>query len=311
MRERCLSGIYELAKNDPRVLFIGSNLGQGTLDEFRRDMPERYFMEGITEQHIIGMAAGMAMDGFIPYVNTIATFLTRRCYEQIAIDVCLHNLPVRLVGSGGGLVYAPLGPTHQATEDIAILRSLPNMTVIVPADAEEMQRLMPQTAAWSGPIYIRLAKGKDPIVSSDLLEYRIGKAVVLREPGSVLFIANGIMVQRALLAADLLADERISCGVINLHTVKPMDVKTLVAQAKKADVVITLEEHTTMGGMGSAVTEALVDNMNGYLPVIKRLGLPDSYISEYGSQKSALASCGLEPHDIASLAVKTLRNSIN
>ncbi len=306
MRQRCLSGIYELAKIDPRVLFIGSDLGQGTLDEFRRDMPERYFMEGITEQHIIGMAAGLAMDGFLPYVNTIATFLTRRCYEQIAIDVCLHKLPVRLVGNGGGLVYAPLGPTHQATEDIAILRSLPNMTILVPADADEMQRLMPQTVGWPGPIYIRLAKGKDPVVSSDLVECRIGKASVLREPGSVLFVANGVMVHRALMAADLLEDERISCGVVNLHTVKPLDVQTLVTLAKKADLVITLEEHTTVGGMGSAVTEALVDNMHGYLPVIKRLGLPDSYISEYGSQKSALASHGLEPHAIASLAVQTL-----
>lgn len=307
MRQRCLSGIYELAKADSRIVFIGSDLGKGTLDEFRRDMPERYFMEGITEQHIIGMAAGLAMEGFIPFVNTIATFLTRRCFEQIAIDVCLHNLPVRLVGNGGGLVYAPLGPTHQATEDIAILRSIPNMTVLVPADADEMQRLMPQTVGWPGPVYIRLAKGKDPIVSSDLVECQIGKASVLREPGSVLFIANGVMVHRALMAADLLADERISCGVINLHTVKPLDVETLVTQAKKADVVITLEEHTTVGGMGSAVTEALVDRMHGYLPVIKRLGLPDCYISEYGTQKSALASCGLEPHDIASLAVKTLR----
>jgi transketolase len=307
MRQRCLSGIYEAAKADSRIVFIGSDLGKGTLDEFRRDMPERYFMEGITEQHIIGMAAGLAMEGFIPYVNTIATFLTRRCFEQIAIDVCLHNLPVKLVGNGGGLVYAPLGPTHQATEDISILRSLPNMTVLVPADADEMQRLVPQTVAWPGPVYIRLAKGRDPIVSSEGDSCEIGKAVVLREPGTVLLVANGVMVHRALMASDLLADERISCGVINLHTVKPLDVQTLVAQAKKADVVITLEEHTTVGGMGSAVMEALVDHMHGYLPVIKRLGLPDSYISDYGSQNSALASYGLEPHNIASLAVKTLR----
>lgn len=314
MIQRCLSGIYELAKMDRRVLFMGSDPGQGVLEGFRRDMPDRCFiegfMEGATGQHIIGMAAGFAMEGFMPFVNTVATYLARRCYEQIAMDVCLHNLPVRLVGNGGGLAYAPLGPAHQATEDIAILRSLPNMTVLVPADAEEVRRLMPQIAAWPGPVYIRLANGKDPIVSSDLVECRIGKASVLREPGSVLFIANGVMVQRALVAADLLEDERIGCGVVNLHTVKPLDTQTLVTLAKKADVVITLEEHTALGGMGSAVTEALVDNMHGYMPVIKRLGLPDSYISDYGSQKSALASLGFEPHAIASLAVKTLR-SIN
>src|ERR1700733_13452357 len=145
MRKEAMAGIYELAQRDPRVVFIGSDLGAGTLDDMRREMPDRWFMEGVSEQAIIGMAAGLAMDGFIPYINTIATFLTRRCYEQVAVDLCLHKLPVRLLASGGGPVSAPLGPTHIAIEDIAIMRALPNMTVVAPADAEEMKRLMPQT----------------------------------------------------------------------------------------------------------------------------------------------------------------------
>ena len=127
MRKTSLNTIHELAKEDERVIFIGSDLGAGVLDEFKENIPERFFMEGIAEQHIIGMAAGLAMDGFIPYVNTIATFLTRRCFEQIAVDLCLHDLPVRLIANGGGYVYAPLGPTHQAIEDISIMRSLPLM----------------------------------------------------------------------------------------------------------------------------------------------------------------------------------------
>ena len=132
MRKTSLNCVYELAQQDERVLFVGSDLGSGVLDEMKQEFPERYFMEGISEQYIIGMAAGMAMEGFIPYVNTIATFLTRRCYEQVFIDICLHKLPVRLIGNGGGVVYAPLGPTHLATDDIAIMRSIPNMTVVAP-----------------------------------------------------------------------------------------------------------------------------------------------------------------------------------
>ena len=130
MRKTCLDMVYELAQSDERVVFIGSDLGAGTLDSMRDTMPDRFFMEGVTEANIIGMAAGMALEGYIPYVNTIATFLTRRCYEQVALDLCLHNLPVRLIASGGGLVYAPLGPTHLAVEDLAIMRALPNMTAV-------------------------------------------------------------------------------------------------------------------------------------------------------------------------------------
>ena len=131
MRKTSLNCLYELAQQDDRVVFVGSDLGAGVLDEMKREFPERFLMEGVSEQHIIGMAAGLAMEGFNPYVNTIATFLTRRCFEQIAMDLCLHDLPVRLIANGGGLVYAPLGPTHLAIEDFAILRALPNMTIIL------------------------------------------------------------------------------------------------------------------------------------------------------------------------------------
>src|SRR6476619_7193111 len=145
MRNTCLNMVYELAKRDPRPIFIGSDLSPGLLGEMKRTMPQRYYMEGVTEANVIGMAAGLAMEGYIPYVNTIATFITRRCYEQVAVDLCLHNLPVRLIGNGGGLVYAPLGPTHLAIADVAIMRALPNMTVVSVCDADEMKRFMDQT----------------------------------------------------------------------------------------------------------------------------------------------------------------------
>src|SRR3981081_2744113 len=215
MRNACLDKVHDLAKRDGRVVFIGSDLSPGLLGDMKREMPERYYMEGITEQNVVGMAAGFAMEGFIPYVHTIATFITRRCYEQVAVDLCLHNLPVRLIGNGGGLVYAPLGPTHLAIEDIAIMRALPNMTVVAVCDADEMIRFMDQTLDWPGPIYIRLAKGFDPIVSRNELGFEIGKAIPLRVAAhgmsSALLVSTGVATTRALAAAELLAAKGIEC----------------------------------------------------------------------------------------------------
>src|SRR5438128_339609 len=181
MRESCLKMVYELAKVDDRVVFIGSDLGFGVLGEFKKEMPARFFMEGVSEQNLVGVAAGMAMEGRIVYLNTIATFLSRRCYEQVAVDLCLHGMNVRLIANGGGVVYAPLGPTHLAIEDIAIMRALPRMTILAPADAGEMRRMMPVTVDHPGPIYIRLAKGGDPIVTDEGVPFEIGKAYPMRE----------------------------------------------------------------------------------------------------------------------------------
>ncbi len=151
MRERCLKTITELAREDERVVFVGSDLGVGAMADFKAAFPDRFFMEGVSEQNLVGLAAGMAMEGRIVYLNTIATFLTRRCFEQVAVDLCMHNANVRLIANGGGVVYAPLGPTHLATEDIAILRALPNMTILAPADAEEMARAVRATLDHAGP----------------------------------------------------------------------------------------------------------------------------------------------------------------
>lgn len=299
MRRTCLDMVYELAKRDPRVVFIGSDLGPGVLDQMKTEMPDRFFMEGIQEQHLIGMAAGMAMEGYIPYVNTIATFLTRRCFEQLAVDLCLHNLPVRLIANGGGLVYAPLGPTHLAIEDMGILRTLPNMTVVAPTDAEEMRRFMPETLEPPGPVYIRLAKGGDPIVSRDEDGFQIGKSIKLRAGKDVAMIATGVMVNRALAAAEVLAGEGIDCAVVNMHTIKPLDEERILNLAGTTPVLITLEEHVLAGGMGSAVSELLTDKFDGRPPVLKRIGIPDAFPHEYGSQDSLMETLGLQPPEIA------------
>ena len=286
--------VHELAKQDERVVYIGSDIGAGTLDEMRDEFPDRFFIEGISEANVIGMAAGLAMEGYIPYVNTIATFLTRRCYEQVAVDLCMHNLPVRLIGNGGGLVYAPLGPTHQAIEDIALMRAQPRMAIVAPSDAEEMKRLMRKTPDWEGPLYIRLGKGGDQVISDDSHDFDIGKAIVHRAPADVTLITTGIMTGRALAAADLLEKDGISCGVVHLHTVKPLDKEAIYACAEASKLLVTAEEHTLMGGLGSAVTETLADRLTPHPPVL-RLGIPDTYAHNYGSQDGLLEHYGLQP----------------
>ena len=298
MRKTCINMVYELAKRDPRVMFIGSDLGPGVLDEMKSAMPDRFFMEGVAEQHVIGMAAGLAFENYVPYVNTIATFLTRRCFEQVAVDLCLHNLPVRLIANGGGLVYAPLGPTHLAIEDIAIMRSLPNMTIVSPVDAEEMERFMEQSLNWDGPIYIRLGKGYDPIVSKEQDGFAIGKAILLREPGKILFVSTGVAVNRCLKAAEILDRTGLRCGVLNMHTVKPLDATTLRQLAGDVELLVTVEEHVLAGGLGSAVLETLADDPLPRQPKILRLGIPDVFPAQYGSQDSMMESFGIQPEGI-------------
>ena len=293
MRKTSLECVYELAKCDDRVVFIGSDLGPGVLDSMKNEMPDRFFMEGVSEQHVIGMAAGLAMEGFIPYVNTIAVFLTRRCYEQIALDLCLQDLPVRLIANGGGVVYAPLGPTHLAVEDFAIMRALPNMTVVAPCDADEMRRFMTKTMNWPHPIYIRLAKGGDAVVSREEHGFEIGKAILLREVGSGLFVTTGVMTQLALQAADQLAHEGLSCGVLHMHTVKPLDRAALSHWLPRVQSVVTVEEHTRIGGLGSAVLEYCNDAMPQQAVKIARIGIPDRFADQYGSQNSLLGHWGM------------------
>ncbi|EMK21881.1 transketolase, C-terminal domain protein [Leptospira kirschneri serovar Bulgarica str. Nikolaevo] len=295
-----------MALQDPRVVYIGSDLGAGVLDEMKQNIPDRFYMEGVSEQHIVGMSAGMAMEGYIPYVNTIATFLTRRCFEQVAVDLCLHDLPVRLIANGGGIVYAPLGPTHLAVEDIAILRALPNMTIIVPCDAEEMKRLMPLTLDWPHPIYIRLAKGGDKVISKAELGFEIGKAIVMKEGKDGLFVTTGVMTQLALEAVQQLETEGLNCGVIHMHTVKPLDGEILKKWIPKVSAIVTVEEHTRIGGLGSAVLEFCNDEIPNETGKIRRIGLPDRFSERYGSQESLLNYFGINKDSL----VKTMKDTI-
>ena len=306
MRKRCLDAVYRLAKKNKDIIFIGSDLGVGVMDHFKKEMPEQWFMEGVCEQHIIGMAAGLAMTGKTVYFNTIATFITRRCLEQNIIDLGLSNVKVRLLGSGGGLVYAPLGPTHLATEDITLMRAIPNMTIVAPCDAEEMERAMMASERLPGPLYMRIAKGGEAVVSKPEQGFELGKAIVHQEAGDLLFVTTGVMLSRALEAAQALEKEGISTGILHAHTIKPFDARTFLAKASKAKVVISLEEHTLAGGLGSIVAEVMAENSFKRTPLLKRLGIPDVFPDKYGSQNSLLEHYGLSAPLIAEQARRLL-----
>ena len=307
MRKKALDSVYTLAKNDERVIFIGSDLGPGVLENMKNEMPERFFMEGVSEQHIVGMAAGLAMEGFIPYVNTIATFLSRRCFEQVAMDLCLQDLPVRLISNGAGGVYAPLGPTHLAVEDIAIMRALPNMTIVCPCDADEMNRFMMKTIDWPHPIYIRLAKGGDKIVSNESAGFEIGKSILMKNGKDGLFISTGVMTQLALQASEKLENEGIYCGVLHMHTIKPIDENSLMNLIPNVKAVVTIEEHTRIGGLGSAILEFCSDTIPEHTHKIFRVGIPDKFAEQYGSQNSLLEHWGITVQNI----ISSMKNKLN
>src|ERR1700704_3842486 len=302
MRKRSLDMVHALARRDERVVFIGSDLSPNFLGEMKKEYPLRYHMEGIAEANVNEMAACMAMEGFMPFVNTIATFITRRCYEQVAVDLCLHDLPVRLIGNGGGLVYAPLGPTHLAIEDMAIMRALPNMAVVAVCDSAEMKSFMDVSLDWPHPIYIRLAKGGDPIVSRKENGFAIGKAIRMRKAETrrpVALMSTGVMTTNCLVAAQILARAGIDTSVLHIHTVKPLDKESVLQQAANALLVVTVEEGVAIGGLGSAITDVLVETLGQRIPPIRRIALPDSFPHKYGLQSDLFEACGLAPEQIA------------
>ncbi|MDE2223115.1 MAG: transketolase [Candidatus Omnitrophica bacterium] len=295
--------IYELAKADKRVLLMITDSDIG-MDHMQKEMPEQYFMEGISEANTVGMACGLAADGYVPFIVNHASFGVRRCYEQIVLDACLQERPIRMVGVGGGVATAHLGPTHTTIEDIAIMRSLPEMTVINPCDALEMKKLMPQMIDWPKAIYIRLARYGKPIVTQEEDDIRIGKAVVRYRPEiagrKVLLVSTGAMTSGAVNAAASLKEAGIACTVLHIHTIKPLDKDALLEQASSAELIVTLEDHVLAGGLGSACLEVLMDNMDPKdLPRVRRIGFPDRFIHEYGTQESLFQAMGLQPQQVA------------
>ena len=283
MRKAALEAISDLLDSNEKIIFVGSDLGAGTLADARSRHPNRVLMEGIAEQHLVGFAAGLALEGFIPYVHTIGTFLTRRAIEQVIIDVSLHNLPVRLVASGGGMVYAPLGPTHQAIDDFALMRAIPNMLVVAPADPYEMREVIFDLANHSGPAYIRVGKGGEPDATSLLAPNPIGGIRQIHVGHQVAILTTGSLLQDCTTASTQLEKHGISTSLYHVPYVHPLDRSLINQLIDRYEFLVVVEEHLPHGGLTTAIAEIMAPvNCKARL---RSATLPNRYASKYGSQR--------------------------
>lgn len=288
-------------QNDSIIVLVNDSRGSSKVGTFAESFPDRFFNVGIAEQDMIGIAAGLATCGKIPFACGAACFLTSRSFEQVKIDAAYSNLNVKIIGVSGGLSYGPLGPSHHSIEDIAVMRSLGNMTVIVPADAVEAEQATKEIAKYKGPVYMRLGRHPLPNICPPDYLFKIGKAVTLRQGQDVTIIAVGSMVAGALEAAGVLAGQGINASVINMSTVKPIDRVAIVRAAEETGKIVTVEEHTISGGLGSAVAEVVVEEA----PVpMKMLGIPGIF-SAPGPTEALFEKYGLTSSGIVK-AVKEL-----
>jgi transketolase len=283
MRTTFIRTLTEEAASNPRVNLVVGDLGFGVVTDFAKRFPGQFLNAGVAEQNMTGIAAGMALSGKVVFTYSIANFPTLRCIEQIRNDACYHNANVVVVAVGGGYSYGALGMTHHATEDLGILRMLPRMTVIAPGDPIEAAAATRAVAAGVGPVYLRLGRDKEPIVHKRAINWQIGRAITVREGGDVTLIVTGAMLPCVAEVADRLAGEGIAARVISMHTLKPLDVEAVTAAARETGRVLTIEEHSVLGGLGGAVAEALCE---AGIPGVRfqRIGLPSEFLKAVGDQ---------------------------
>lgn len=292
--------LAKLGQANDKIVVVSADLEDATRAEyFKKACPERFFTVGIAEQDMIGMAAGFAGEGFIAVTNSFAVFLTNRAYDQIRLDVCYNELNVKLVASHAGVTVGEDGASAQCLEDLAIMRVLPNMRVVCPVDYLEAKKATAAMIAERGPFYLRLSRAPLPVVTKENDPFVLGKANVLRAGGDVSIIACGVLVAEALNAAKTLASEGIEARVVNMHTIKPLDIDTVIKCAKETGAIVTAEEHQLNGGLGSAVAEALVQSV----PVpVEMIGVHDSF-GQTGKPEELLQYYHLKAADIV-VAVK-------
>lgn len=298
--------LVELARKNKNIVALTADLAKSTkIGVFFQHFPERAFNFGVAESNMMAAAAGLAVSGKIPYASTFGVFASLRCAEQVRTDIAYPNLNVRIIGTHSGVAFGQGGTTHHSTEDIAIMRSFANMTVIVPADGIETAKAVRASIDWQGPIYIRIGRGFEPPVHSDMdYNYQIGKACLLREGSDITIIACGVGVLPAIEASDELKEEGMSVRVINMHTVKPIDKEVILQAARETKAIITVEEHNIIGGLGGAVAEILAENGCGVK--LKRLGIPDVY-SAIGYPEDLYQKYGIDIDGIENAVREMLR----
>jgi transketolase len=294
MRNAFSDAFYDLAKDDERIYMIAADIGAAAgVNTFREKSPERFLNVGVAEAIMVGMSAGLAMRGCIPFAYTIATFTIFRPFEQVRVDCCYQNLPVRLIGVGGGLVYSQLGGTHQATEDIAVMSALPNMTVLAPCDPQECKEVTMATMKIPGPVYMRLGKAGEPTLTKNAEPFELGKIRKIKEGKDVCFLTYGVITKETLeVAAKIEAESKKTCAVYSVHCLKPLDAEGIKKVLSKYKEVYVIEEHSPHGGLGPQVKELAWDTRATCK--LKAFSLKDEFIHIYGSHADIL-----DAHDLS------------
>lgn len=306
MRDAYGEVLAEIGEEDPRVVVLDADLYHSNkTDIFAKKFPSRFFEAGIAEANMIGVAAGLSMTGLIPFAHTFAVFATGRVYDQIRISVCYQNLNVKIVGTSAGLSDAHDGATHQSIEDIALMRVLPHMTVVVPCDGVEVRKAVRAIHELVGPTYFRINRMPLPFVweSAEECRFEVGKALTLREGSDVGVLASGYPVGLAVKAAEEVSKHSITTEVLDLHTIKPVDRESIVKVAKKTGAIVTVEEHNVIGGLGSAVSEVLGEN----IPVpIERVGIKDKFGESCLNYEELLEAHGITVGNIVAAIERVL-----
>ena len=299
MRTAFFDALMQLAERDSRVFLVVGDLGFGVTEPFAERFPERYLNAGVAEQNMTGVAAGLALSGKIVFTYSIANFPILRCLEQIRNDVCYHRANVKVVAVGGGFAYGSLGATHHATEDLAIMRALPAMSVVAPGDPYEAAAATEAVAAHDGPCYLRLGRAGEQTVHTRPIHFQLGKAIEVRQGGDLTMISTGGMLQTAVETADALSRKGLQARVLSMHTLKPLDTDAVLTAARETSAIFTLEEHSVIGGLGSAVAETLAESGEREV-VFKRFALPSVFACKSGTQEYLRAQYGLETDSLSS-----------
>ena len=297
--------LQEIGEEFPDVVVMYADLSESTMTcHFAEKYPDRFYNMGIAEQSMMGTAAGLATCGITPICSTFAVFASMRSGEQIRTSICYPKLNVKVVTTHSGLSIGTAGATHFCEEDLAIMRALPNMTVIAPSDFLETKKAVRAALKMDGPVYIRLGRGDAAVLYSELDDYEIGKAITIQDGTDVTLIATGVMVQRAVAAAKLLEQEGVSCRVVDMHTIKPLDTEAVIKAARETKGIVTLEEHNVKGGLGSAVSEVVAE-LKGEKAPVKILGIPDVF-GGVASAELLWDSYGMDAESIAKTAKKLM-----
>jgi len=296
MRTAFINTITELARKDKDIFLLTGDLGFSFFENFKKEFPDRFFNIGVAEANMVGIAAGLTLSGKKVFIYSIVPFATMRCFEQIRNDICYQNLDVKIIGVGGGLCYGSAGMTHYSIEDIAIMRSLPNMTVICPGDPTEVKLSVRSSLNYKAPIYIRLGKGNEPKVHSNLKNFSIGKGIIINNGKDITIISTGNILYNAKRASDLLKSKNISIRLISMHTIKPIDKDLVIKAVRETKAIFTIEEHSLIGGLGSVVSEIIAEE--GANICFKRIALSDAYPRDIGSQEYLRMRLGLSVDNI-------------